>query len=142
MVRAMTIARSNALGLALLACCVISLGGCNRVNNKQQYAPIHVVLTYDLQTKTCTQSVGGIPVKIIGLKPDQHVKWAAANDSFDVQFPAAKSPFAKNDFRSAYGGEVDSGPATGTVNVTYPYYSVKVHGDECQNSLELGFIMR
>jgi hypothetical protein len=144
MVRAMTIARSNGLTLALLACCVVWLASCNRVNNTQKYANLNIILAYDLQTGNCTQTVQGDsqPTPFPDLHYGQDVIWVASNDSFAVRFPASKSPFAKNDFPSTYGAKVDSGPSNTRTKGRYPYNSVTINGKECQNSLELGFIMR
>jgi hypothetical protein len=75
-----------------------------------------------------------------------YVTWTSTTvaDSIDVKFPANQSPFYESVSPNVAGGTgaVQSGQAYGVKNNPYPYQSLTINNQPCNNPGQLGFIMR
>ena len=144
--------RQGQLTLAVILCLLFVLAGCTRPNQPGTpagmggglgphavFPPVSIVLNYN--GGNCLQN--GLPAPV-GVTKGAAVIWQssniAPNHQLAIHFPTGGSPFYE--FGSPDGSAVPSGPTSGQVGSTYPYASLTVDNQSCNNAGALGIIMR
>jgi len=100
-------------------------------------------VTLALNAGNCQQFLNGVNTPFVTISAGDTVTWTASNafgggaQAFTLRVAGSPMP---GDFGSG-GAAVTSGTVSGTSGATYPYVSVTIGGQPCNNPGQLGFIM-